>query len=220
MPKKNLTRNRPMARRYVLEDSHDRVLVVCEGERTEPFYFNGIRIESRLSPKSVCILGAGKTDPMQIVEIAEQLFLRGNPHEEIPPGCFDRIYAVFDRDTHAGYKSALEMTASLNNSMKNDEGTSVPFEAVPSSPCFELWLLLHYEDVTSLLSCSDAEDKLKQHFEDYRKNHPESYARTKDNIPDAIKRALRLERTSSPTSEEEPYTAVHKLVEVLHKLKR
>ncbi|MBN9277772.1 MAG: RloB domain-containing protein [Hyphomicrobium sp.] len=35
----------------------------------------------------------------------------------------------------------------LDNTLRNDEKKLVRFFAVPSVPCFELWLLLHFENV-------------------------------------------------------------------------
>lgn len=221
MPKNKRPGQQVIGRRHDFRIVHDRILVVCEGQKTEPLYFGGIRKEHRLSSSLVVICDcSGKTAPLQIVEAAAELFRKGNPHEGIEAKCFDRIYAVFDRDQHDSYRQALERAEALNNKMENDEGNAVPFEAVPSNPCFELWLLLHYEDVTSLQPCGDVVKKLRKHYEDFQKNDPDSYERTKDNLSEALKNARRLEKTSSPLSEKKPYTAVHKLVDALRTLRK
>lgn len=195
---------------------HDRILVVCEGSKTEPNYLGEIRIERHLSNKLVLISGCPSgTAPLDIVDAAERLFLNGNSHRDIARGSFDQIFAVIDRDQHASYREALERASRLNLSMTNDEGREVPFTAIPSNPCFELWLLLHFIDVHANSPCADMEARLKQYFPNYRKGGPGNYASTKGRLDDARTRAQRLVESSSPHSDDEPYTGVHILVDKL-----
>lgn len=198
---------------------HDRLLVVCEGSKTEPQYFNEIRTARKLSPKLVHIRGCPRgTDPLQIVEAAEDLFRQGNNHRDLGRGCFDRVYVVFDRDMHQSYRQAIDKADSLNGRLKNDEGVLVPFIRVPSSPCFELWFLLHYEDVGAYMLCADIEKRLKAHEPEYRKGKTGMYGTTKGKLEGASRRAERLEARSSPDSTELPHTLVHKLVADLQTL--
>ena len=44
---------------------------------------------------------------------------------------------------------------------ENDEGTKASFEAVASVPCFELWLLLHFEDVYAPIHRTEAAERLR-----------------------------------------------------------
>ena len=199
---------------------HDRIMVVCEGSKTEPRYFTQIRIERKLGNKLVLISGCPSgTAPLQIIEAAAGLFRDGNRHNDINPGSFDRIYAVFDRDQHPSYREALEKAEQLDLAMKNDEGRKVPFTAIPSNPCFELWLLIHFLDVTAHSPCGDVEARLREHLPNYRKGSPDSYASTVDRLEDARIRARRLAESSSPHSDDAPYTDVHLLVDTLRGLK-
>jgi hypothetical protein len=54
---------------------------------------------------------------------------------------------VFDRDDHASYFEALRAAESLDRKLKNDANQFIRFQAIASVPSFELWLLLHYEDI-------------------------------------------------------------------------
>jgi len=87
----------------------------------------------------VRVVHAGRTQPRQIVDDAEALFNESREYEH--------VYAVFDRDDHATYHNALTRAEQLDNTLRNDEKKLVRFFAVPSVPCFELWLLLHFENV-------------------------------------------------------------------------
>src|SRR4051812_17565053 len=79
----------------------DRLLIVCEGKKTEPNYFEDIRQELRLPRAEVRVLHSDAgTEPRQIVDYAEKIFL------EDPS--FDVVYAVFDRDEHKTYHDALK----------------------------------------------------------------------------------------------------------------
>jgi hypothetical protein len=95
----------------------------------------------------------------------------------------------------------------------------VSFKAIASVPSFELWLLLHYEEVQSPLHRVEAMQRLKQHFPDYDKGMKGAYAATKDRLTDTIKRTESLSARSSADSAPEPYTAVVDLVMLLISLR-
>jgi hypothetical protein len=59
------------ARRGPVREPYDRVLIVCEGKKTEPYYFGGLRLHYRLSSANIEITPANGTDPMSIVSFAE-----------------------------------------------------------------------------------------------------------------------------------------------------
>lgn len=103
------------------------MLIVCEGTRTEPAYFRGLRLIERLSNANIKITPAHGTDPLSIVQYAEQFA------DE-----YDCTYCVFDRDGHANYDEAVQR---LEHSQLGRPGRLI---AVPSWPCFEVWLLLHF----------------------------------------------------------------------------
>ncbi len=127
---------------------YDRILIVCEGSKTEPNYFNEIKQFYRLHTANVEVQHSSLgTCPLQVVKSAEELFLKGNSGKGIQKLAFEKVYAVFDRDEHEEYFNARNKAKALNSKLKNDLGKKVKFIAITSVPCFELWLLLHFEDV-------------------------------------------------------------------------
>ena len=111
---------------------YDRILIVTEGKKTEPQYFQEICSEYRLCSTNVavqyCELG---TAPIQVIEYARQLFEQGDRHKGIRPKSFDQIYAVFDRDEHHSYFEALTCAEKFNNTLKNDEKKSSYSKPLP-----------------------------------------------------------------------------------------
>ena len=91
------------------------------------------------------------TAPIQVVQYAKDLFENGDAHKGILPRAFEQVYAVFDRDDHESYFQALRLAESLNGKLRNDAKQAIMFKAIASVPSFELWLLLHFEDVQAPL---------------------------------------------------------------------
>lgn len=75
-----------------------KVLIVCEGEKTEPLYFKGIRNDQRIQTLKIQIYPAGKTDPLGIIKcaIAERKNIRADDGWESG----DSVWAVLDGDEH------------------------------------------------------------------------------------------------------------------------
>lgn len=110
----------------------DRILIVSEGSKTEPLYFDEIRVACRLPAANIAIVpGALGTEPLQVVEYAHALFENGDPHKGIEPRAFEQVYAVFDRDEHKTYFNALRRAESLDGKLRNDDKRPAAFKAVP-----------------------------------------------------------------------------------------
>ena len=187
--------------------------MVCEGEKTEPLYFHGLRQDERLSSAHVRIMPSDRgTSPLQVVEYAEHVFGKSGR-------AFERVYAVFDRDEHAGYAAALAAADRLDGRLLNDARQAVAFKAVPSVPCFELWLLLHYEQVFEYFERGEALQRLRRHIPDYDKAATGIYVRTKPNLAAAGQWATWLRARFGPLPGNQPYTDVDRLVEVLFGLR-
>lgn len=150
--------------------SYDRILIVSEGSKTEPNYFREIRAAHRLNTANVEVqpsqLG---TEPIQVVQYAKALFEAGDRHKQIQPRAFERVYAVFDRDDHLTYFDALKFAESLDGKLRNDAKQLVSFMAITSVPSFELWLLLHYEDIQAPIHRDEVMHRLKHTFPVTRK---------------------------------------------------
>lgn len=101
--------------------SCDRVLIVSEGTKTEPLYFNEIRAELRLPAANIAVVPSELgTEPIQVVQYAQHLFENGDRHKRIEPRAFEKVYAVFDRDDHQTFFNALYLADSLHKKLRND----------------------------------------------------------------------------------------------------
>ena len=139
---------RQLERKQNQRSSCDRILIVSEGSKTEPLYFDEIRVARRLHTANIVVQPSEQgTEPKQVVQFAKDLFLNGNDHKHIRAKAFEQVYAVFDRDDHRTYFEALDLAKSLDKKLRNDAKQPVVFRAIASIPCFELWLLLHVENI-------------------------------------------------------------------------
>ena len=212
---------RELLRRKAQRQPAERLLIVCEGSKTEPLYLGEIRQQLRLPSANVQVQPAAYgTEPIRIVEYAERLFTEGQRALGIHARSFDRVVVVFDRDEHHSYHAALQRVAALNGRLENDERVKVPFEAVVSVPCFELWLMLHFEDVFAPLQRDEALARLRAHLAGYVKGQGSHWAATRDRLDAATGRANALV-AAGHTAEEgtQPYTNMHELVHRLLHLK-
>lgn len=210
---------RKLERKQNKRAPYDRILIVCEGSKTEPNYFKEIKSQYRLHPANVQIHPSKGTSPLQVVEYAEKIFKEGDLGNRITKRAFDQIYAVFDRDEHQTYLDALTKADSLCREIKNDDNKLIPFYAIPSNPCFEFWLLLHFKDVKALFHRNEVMKKLKIHYPDYKKNAQGVWEHTKNNLDLASERATKLMTLSSLYNDAEPNTAISDLVRTLTTLK-
>jgi hypothetical protein len=208
-----------LARKQQSRASYDRILIVSEGSKTEPNYFGEIRSAYRLHTANVVVRpGELGTAPIQVVQYAQQLFERGDRHRRIQPRAFEQVYALFDRDDHASYFDALKMADALDGKLRNDLKQPVRFKAVASVPSFELWLLLHYEDIQAPLHRDQVMQRLKQHIPGYEKGTANAFEITRGRLATATERAEQLSAKCNAYDDPEPYTGVADLVRVLTSL--
>lgn len=217
---KHRQKSRDLHRRAAVRQAYERLLIVCEGEKTEPLYLGEICREQRLSTAHVHVQQGGfGTEPLQIVEFAEHLFREGDRKRGIEARAFDRLFAVFDRDEHRTYHQALDKAAALSGRLINDEHQGVSVHAVASVPCFELWLLLHFEDVQAPLHRNEVYARVKTHLPDYDKGQGGHWERTSARFEAAALRAQARAAVTHAHDGIEPYTDMATLVSTLLNLK-
>lgn len=202
-----------LSRRQGRKRPYDRMLIVCEGEKTEVNYFTAIRREKRIPNADIEIVPSDYgTAPLRIVEYGIDRF------NEVK--AFDRVYVVFDRDDHLSYHNALSKADAHDKKLKNDEGVKVPFQAIASVPNFELWILLHFRDVQAPMHRDEVYAELHRanHYPTYQKNSTTVYQDTKDRIPVATQRAEALREHYTKYQGDQPYTDADVLTNELLKL--
>lgn len=203
------SRSTGLRRRPARIEPRRRVLIVCEGEKTEPGYLRSLRITEKIQLADIEVVEAAGV-PRTIVERAvrmkrdaDRLARRGDSTLK-----YDEVWCVFDVDAHPGLTEALQQS--------RDNGIQVAL----SNPCFELWILLHFQEQTAWLDRRSAQSSCRKHLPKFRKEI--TYAELKERYDDALQRAQRLEerqrRNGQPDAN--PVTWVHLLTERLLELSR
>lgn len=173
-------------------------LIVCEGE-TEQEYFEAARIKYELTRAEIILAENTKGPaPISVVECAE-----GKCAER---GGYDRIYCVFDRDGHESFDRAREKIKTLADRKKKP----LPVEEAISIPCFEVWVLLHFERTDRPFNrCADVIGRIRdQHMPGYEKADAAIARQLIANIDTAIGNAAWLEARAG-NNDYSPYTSVH-----------
>jgi len=205
-----------LARRQAQRATYDRILLVCEGSKTEPNYLREIRQTYRLHTANVVIhpseLG---TAPIQVVQYAKELLENGHTHKHLKAGAFERAYV--DRDEHESFFEALRLVESLNGKILNDNKHPIVFEAIVSIPSFELWLLLHFEDIQHTIHRNEVLKRLKHYIPKYDKSMINIFSLTKNKLDIAHQRAQLLSKQK--TDGALPYTDISKLIFILTDLR-
>lgn len=201
---------RTYRRKGAIREPYDVVLIVCEGEKTEPEYFTGLKQAYRLSGANIKIAHGDGNDPVSIVKYALQ---RG--------GDFDRVFCVFDRDGHVNYQQALDKIAGSSMGKKGK------LEAITSLPCFEIWILLHFSYTTAPFmktgnksACDNVIDAVRVHLPAYHKALAGVFEQLQPRVDDAVNNGKQLAQYNFDTGSENPATRVHELVRYLRALKR
>lgn len=199
-----------LRRRGPIREPYDRILIVCEGEKTEPGYFEDLRRHFRLSSANIEIAENDEgSNPINVVDCAIKRYRSDRG--------YDRVYCVFDRDRHARYREALAKIEEERARKK------VPIRAVPSIPCFEFWILLHFEfttrqfDVVEGSPCDEVIRSLRTYLPGYRKGEP-VFDHLVGRIDAAITNAQRVILFHETSGTDNPSTRVHELVQNLRLL--
>ncbi|MBX9935416.1 MAG: RloB family protein [Burkholderiaceae bacterium] len=193
----------------------DRYLIVCEGTKTEPQYLAEILFHKKIPPQRVKVEPNNGSSPDRVVDHALKIY-----EEDARSGdAYDKVFCIFDRDTHPSFNPAIQHIHQL---IKNGK----PFVAITSTPCFEFWILLHfdYSDApfhpAGKKSVGDqvvAQLKKKSGFAKYGKGVKGVYSLLKDKTANAIGYAERLRVIAGKNGQREanPWTNVDELVSLL-----
>lgn len=180
--------------------------MVCEGEITEPCYFKDLRHEWR-SHLNLVALGVGV--PLTVVKTAiaqrDRAVKEARRKRDLNLA-FDEVWCVFDQDEHANVCEAFELAE------RND--LKVAF----SNPCFELWLLLHYQDQRPHLDRGRVQAQCRELVPGFEKRVP--IERVIDLYELAKDRAIQLERwqCGRDRARANPWTDVYLLTERIRML--
>ena len=198
-------------RAFQIRPRRQRILIVCEGEKTEPNYFKSIQITlPRHIADVVDIIGLGD-NTQSLVNRAKEI-CEAEKYSHRP---YDEAWVVFDRDSFEPEKFDNAIQSALSSKI----------QVAWSNEAFELWYLLHFEDRCTGMCRNEYKVRLTHHLcETYQKKDPNMYKKlaAKGNEAQAIKRAKRrqAEHFGIPPSKSNPCTKVNELVERLNEFKQ
>ena len=198
-------RERRTRRRAPFREPRPIILIVCEGENTEPQYLEGLRRACR-NPRVDILVHHKHGVPRTLVEIARQSKREAETkarREGDDNLAYDSVWCVFDIDDHPNVPDARQMA--------RDNG----IELAISNPCIELWLLLHFRDNPGM----QHRDKLKMMLAEEAPGYDKTvnYAVYAEGRPEATIRAKRMDELAESRGEPggNPTTGVYKLTELI-----
>ncbi len=195
-------------------------LIVCEGENTEPSYFN----KFKLSTATVKTIGEGY-NTLSLVHRTSQIV----EEEKAKGRAYDFVWCVFDRDsfTPKDFNEAIRQAQAY--------GYSVAY----SNQAFEYWFILHFEDHQGGgLNRKDYDAKINGYLKPFKCQYEGKQSKTVSDIFFEVmlqidsktkqirqdlaiqraKRVLKFHEDSEITPEQaESSTTVFKLVELMKK---
>jgi hypothetical protein len=230
-----------LERKIAYRSEEQRILIVTEGEKTEPNYFNELiaawglnATRNKVNPITVDNQSgsAPRSVVIHAIEKAKDKF-------------FDHIYCVFDRDKATTFNEAVKIIELENTKKneKNDNSQQPEYHAIRSYPCFEYWFLLHFGYTRQSFKGTDKSKsagdqivetlKVDKGWRDYTKNCKGSFQYlqqllTDDNcsLDDVITRAKRsladaeqLYRNSKDDESFNPSTEIYIVIEKLKEIK-
>jgi hypothetical protein len=179
-----------------------KILIVCEGKKTEPSYFKSFPEKPDVFD-SLDVKGVGNNTVFVVrkaIELRNKALDEGNPYIE--------AWAVFDKDDFSQEDFEAAITMAVENKI----------HVAYSIECFELWYLLHFNYYDTAMHRNDYFDKLSTLLKQkYEKNNENMYSLLKKRIDTAIRNAskLHVRQMLLPLNEQNPVTLVYELVQKL-----
>jgi len=179
-----------------------RILIVCEGTKTEPNYFKKFKANPKVFD-DIDIQGTGYNTTSLITEairIKNEAIQKKEPYIE--------TWCVFDKDDFSieSFEKAI-MIAEQNQ-----------IKCAYSIEAFEIWYMLHFNFYVTAFSRSQYEEKLSELLKKpYLKNDPDMYVLLSKRQSIAIQNARKLydRQHVLPLKDQNPVTTVFQLVERL-----
>ncbi len=184
-------------------------LIVCEGEKTEPKYFEALEKELPRGTVELSIDGTGR-NTIGLVNYAIK-------QRDIAIREYDRVWVVFDKDDFPDRNFNGAITKASSNNIN----------CAWTNEAFELWFLLHFQFVNTGMNRADYKAFLEREIKrksrkttyKYLKNDANTFSllKTHGNQKQAIEWAkqLKLNYIDKRYATHNPCTLVHELIEEL-----
>ena len=198
-------------RKENVRDKLVRFLIVCEGTKTEPHYFEALINNYISTVREVTIEGEGRATIALVnrtLEIKTEL-------ERKNAMCFDRVWVVFDKDDFDDFNDAINKANNLG------------FHSAWTNDAFELRYYLHFEYLDTGISRSNYIERIEQAFKKrmgdsnfrYQKGNPNIYMLLqqygREDLAKRFAKQLRALYTDNNYAAHKPCTMVDLLVEEL-----
>lgn len=196
-----MKRSDSLRRRQPFREPRARFLLVCEGRVTEPAYFQDIRRAERgIIELEIVPVGAPKKVVERAVEMKNAAERQARLRQDVNLQ-YDHVWCVFDVDEHPLIAEATQQ-AQANS-----------IDLAVSNPCFELWLLLHFQDQSAHIERAVVQRLCREHMPGYQKTPPCEALRPLQT--GAIERAIKLDKwqTARNSAGGNPSTGVHRLIQ-------
>jgi hypothetical protein len=196
-----------LRRRKPSRSEHQRFILICEGEKTEPAYFKALKAQYPGALVSIEFVAPAGT-PITIKEKARVRMAELREEQRKNPSAkADTVWAVFDRDKHDHVAEAIAGCESA--------GAQVAY----SNPCFEVWLILHFEDYHA----SDDHHQVQKRYTGLDPKYDVNGSKTPDCLllMDNVERAEQFGENQCKRRDEEgapfgrPSTTVYKLTRAI-----
>ncbi len=201
-------------RRKAFKEPRKSILIVCEGEKTEPIYFNALKKRLGMAIVDVEVVGEGAA-PITVInraiELREDRKEIAKKMKSLTKAVYEVIYCVIDVEAPTPHES---LARAVNKAESNN------FEVVLSNPCFEYWYILHFRKKSAPFHTNDEVlSNLRQEYPDYSKSDANIFKVVYPKTSDAIKHSKEVLKEQHNDSEDlsdcNPSTHVHKIVEYL-----
>ena len=202
---KRRDRQRPAGRRKPFKEPKPLILIVCEGEKTEPQYFDGF-VKACKNPRVHIQLHDETGEPLTLVRLAREAKAEAQRIAKREGDSFlkfDSVWCVFDVDEHPGIPEAIDMA------------TGNGIELAVSSPCFELWLILHFRESPGGMHRHKLQNMMAEYVPHYDKQV--DYSDCASGYFKAVTRASKLAKQAKLVGDPiyNPSTGVYRLTELI-----
>lgn len=191
-------------------------LIICEGTKTEPNYFNGIKgniTERNREKLTIEIIGKGVGTTYLLKEAIKKVQHSTN--------FISNVWLIYDKDefTDESFNKVVDECIKIN------KDNNTVYHPIWSNESIETWFLLHFIRFDTPMGRRDCIKKINENFErrglgKYKKNDCEIYNKLKQYVNIAIGNAKwqvsQYDKNENP-SEMNPSTRVYELVELLNK---
>ncbi|KDN19011.1 RloB family protein [Amycolatopsis rifamycinica] len=165
---------------------------MCGADQTEPTYLEGLK-QARRNPAVTVKVKVKPADPDAVVRYAAGIRDRAGDS-------YDEVWCVVDVDQ-------FDVAKAVTSARRSQVSLAI------SNPCFEYWLLLHFESCMAPLTCyNDVARRLRRYVPEYDKSALK-FADYETGVEVAVERARKPRYAPGTEHQRNPATGVWVLVE-------